>query len=418
MASHPGSRRCPSCQSRIAPDATVCPICGHEFAQPEPAEAETAIVEAAPPVMLRRRRFSLAQLPWGVIGVVGVIAVLALGAVLLLQNTSLLTPAPVIMTVTLEAQGAAQNATATVTPTPILQATATATKVPPTSAPAPPTPTPVPPVEYEVKSGDTCGGIATQFDVPLSVFLAYNNLDENNCLIRVGDTVKIPPATPTPGPSATLPPGVTAEPTGTPEPTATLPPQVIVQVKGGDTCSDIAVRYRISVDTLVQQNGLDADCTLQIGQVLTLTFATPTPAISPTPIVAQTPTPRVGFDAPQLLSPLDGATISQTEDVVTLQWLSVGLLKDNEWYVVQIQPSGAITVPIFETKATSIKITRAILGDQPERSFAWWVQVKQFQGVDATTGARSYTALSQPSEVRRFTWSQPEATASPAPIGQ
>ncbi|MCL4504931.1 MAG: hypothetical protein M1434_09285 [Chloroflexi bacterium] len=82
---------------------------------------------------------------------------------------------------------------------------------------------------------------------------------------------------------------------------------------------------------------------------------------SPTPIVAQTPMPRVGFDAPQLLSPLDGATISQTEEVVTLQWLSVGLLKDNEWYVVQIQPSGAITVPIFETKATSIKITRAIL---------------------------------------------------------
>ncbi len=416
---HPGHKVCPSCQSHIAPDAGVCPICGHEFTEIEPAAAESAVVEVRSVAPLPRRRFSPAQLPWGVFGVVAVIAVLALGAMLLLKDSSFLTPAPVVITVTMEAQNTgqavAQSASAAGTPTALPQATATATKVPPTSVPAPPTPTAVPPVEYTVKSGDTCGGIATQFAVPLSAFLKYNNLDENNCLIRVGDTVKIPPATPTPGPSATLPPGVTVEPTGTPEPTATLPPQVIVQVKSGDTCSDIALRYRISVGTLTQQNGLDSNCTLQIGQVLTLTFATPTPIITPTPIVAQTPTPRVGFDAPHLLSPLDGATISQTEDVVTLQWLSVGLLKGDEWYVVQIQPTGAITVPIFETKATSIKITRAILGDQPERSFAWWVQVKQFQGVDAATGARSYTALSQPSEVRRFTWSQPEATPSPTP---
>jgi hypothetical protein len=192
-----------------------------------------------------------------------------------------------------------------------------------------------------------------------------------------------------------------------------LPPQIIVQVKSGDTCSDIAQKYRISVDTLVQQNGLGADCGLQIGQVLTLTFTTAEPSISPTPIIAQTPTPRVGYDAPVLMSPQDGVAISETESVVTLQWLSVGVLKDDEWYVVQVQPSGAITVPIFEVKATSIKLTRSIFGDQSERSFDWWVQVKQLVSVDSLTGERIYNVMSQPSDARHFTWQRPILTPTP-----
>jgi len=208
---------------------------------------------------------------------------------------------------------------------------------------------------------------------------------------------------------------VTAQPGNTPEATVTLPPQIIIQVKSGDTCIDVAVRNHVSLEQLIKQNQLDANCALQIGQILTVTFATPTPFMSPTPIVAQTPTPRVGFDAPQITGPADGAQITETEDIVTLQWLSVGLLKDNEWYVVQIQPSGAITVPIYETRATSIKITRAIFDVQLERSFAWWVQVKQFLGSDALTGERTYAPISPPSTVRRFTWRRPAVAITATP---
>ena len=116
-----------------------------------------------------------------------------------------------------------------------------------------------------------------------------------------------------------------------------MPPQIIYQVMGGDTCIEIATKYRMTVDELIQQNGLNADCTLQIGQVLTLTFAQPTPEVSPTPIIAQTPTPRVGYNAPLLTPPRDGEQISDTQAVVTLQWLSTGILREDEWYVVQVQ---------------------------------------------------------------------------------
>lgn len=412
---HPGNQRCPSCGSRVAIDAATCPICGHEFPPTQliTAHDETDITHAA---SAQRAGFILAQLPWGVIGVVAVILGLAIGAMLLLRKTAVLAPPASGIRLTIEGtQAAVKTGQATATPTPSAQASATKTTVLPTSVPPPPTLTPVPPIDYVVKSGDTCGGIATDFDVPLSVFAAFNKLDPNDCMIRAGDTVKIPPPTPTAGPSPTLPPGVTAPPGSTPEATVTLPPQIIIQVKANDTCSDIAVRNHVSVALIIQQNGLDADCTLQIGQVLTVTFATPTPFITPTPIVAQTPTPRIGFDAPQVLGPYDGAQISETEDVVTLQWLSVGLLKDNEWYVVQVQPSGAITAPIFETRATSIKITRAIFGDQPERTFAWWVQVKQFMGINAATSERTYTLLSPPSSVHRFTWRMPPVTVTAVP---
>jgi LysM repeat protein len=396
----------------VAANAATCPICGHEF-PPEPAAQPAPI---APP----KPKFSLAQLPWGVFGVAAVIIALVVGGVLLLRNTSGTTPgAPTSVVAVNQTQtSGVLSATQVLLPTssPTVLAEPTDTSVPPTVTPPPATDTPVPPQSYEVQSGDTCGGIAGKYGVALADFLALNQLDENNCLIRVGDKVLIPVPTPTAGPSPTLAPGATeqpAQPTGASEPTATLPPQIIIQVKSGDTCSEIADQYRITVDTLVQQNGLDANCGLQIGQVLTLTFATAAPSISPTPIIAQTPTPRVGYDAPVVTSPQEGAAISETEDVVTLQWLSVGVLKDDEWYVVQVQPTGAITVPVFEVKATSIKLTRSIFDGQTERSFAWWVQVKQLVNVDAQTGERIYNVMSQPSEVRHFTWRQPFLTPTP-----
>ncbi len=107
--------------------------------------------------------------------------------------------------------------------------------------------------------------------------------------------------------------------------------------------------------------------------------------------------------------------MSETQEVVTLQWLTVGLLKENEWYVVQVQPTGAITVPIFETKATSIKLTQDILGGEFESEIVWWVQVKQLLTTDPNSGARIYNEASPMSEVRRFVWRRPISTPTPTP---
>lgn len=292
----------------------------------------------------------------------------------------------------------------------------------PTPSPPTDTPTPPPDLEYEVQSGDTCGGIAMKYNVPVDTLIRYNNLDAN-CFLRIGDKLRIPQPTPTPGPAPELPPDATPPDTATPDatqsteaavPTATLPPQIVYTVREGDTCGEIAERFRMPVNHLIQQNGLDDNCLIRIGQVLTLTFATPTPAVSPTPIIAQTPTPRAGYPAPQLVSPVEDAVITESLESVTLAWLSVGLLKENEWYVVQVQPVGAITVPVFETKATSIRLTRAIFGDLDERSFSWWVQVKQLVAVDPRTNERVYNDLSPASAVRRFIWRRPPEAPTPS----
>ena len=187
-------------------------------------------------------------------------------------------------------------------------------------------------------------------------------------------------------------------------PTATLPPQLIYEVRPGDVCGVIAERFPITVRQIIAQNKLDEDCSISIGQKLTLNFATPTPASTATPVVARTPTPRGGYSAPSLIGPRDGEIITGTTDTVALLWLSAGILREREWYVVQVQPAGAITVPIFETKATSLKLSSDILGGLDERSFAWWVQVKELVSINPVTGARQYSDLSPPSVARRFVW--------------
>lgn len=425
-------KRCPSCGSRVAEDAQVCDICGHEFGttqaipraslketleeaqQPETPPSSPFITEreTAPS---RRQPSPLAGLPWGVIGVVAVIVFIAGGALLLLQQRGF-TRVSVTPTIEVVLNDPAGLAGAVITETDPFPPTETATLAPPTSTPAP-TPTPLPPTEYTVKAGDTCGGIAQSYGVALEALTALNQLDSVNCLIRVGDKLIIPVATPTPGPAETLAPGVTASlaPADAAGPTSTPPSQIVYVVKGGDNCGEIAQKFNITVDFLIQQNNLDTNCFIQINQVLTITFATATPVLTPTPFVLQTPTPRVGYGAPIVASPQDSAQISQTQETVTLQWLTVGLLKPDEWYVVQVQPSSAITVPLFQTKATSLKLTQDILGDQNERAITWWVQVRRAVGPDPNTGAPLYTELSPPSAVRRFVWRKPLSTATPAP---
>ncbi len=183
------TRRCPSCGSRVAELASVCEVCGHEFGTTQaipPVQPKTdQAVNSAAPV----KQSSLAsRLPWGVIGVVAVIAGLMLGAMFLLRDGGLATTASPTIQVLIDtpeaAQAAAGDAALTEVPT--------ETPVPATPTPAP-TATPVPPVEYTIVAGDTCGGIAQKFSVNLNDLLAFNGIGEN-CLIRAGDTLKIPSA--------------------------------------------------------------------------------------------------------------------------------------------------------------------------------------------------------------------------------
>lgn len=97
------------------------------------------------------------------------------------------------------------------------------------------------------------------------------------------------PGTPTPTATVTLPPTLTptATATETPAPTPTPLPPVPYTVVGGDTCISIAVRFKVSVQSIIDLNKLTPNCILSVGTELQVPQPTPTP----TPLPTATPVP-------------------------------------------------------------------------------------------------------------------------------
>ena len=392
---------------------------------PEPTPKRvTGASKAVRPVTVMMDSSATAQrrVPWSVVGVIAVVVGLVAGAAFLLRgNGGSSTGNSIQVTlqqqqVTLASGEVLAAGASTLTPDPA-SAQMAATDAAPTEAPAPTlppvSPTPVPPQEYTVLSGDSCGTIAEKFGVRLAPFMLLNNLNDAACTrIRIGDRLLIPAPTPTPGPSPTPQPAG-AQSTSN-EPTATLPPELVYEVGPGDVCSKIVQKFPgLTTDQIIKFNNLDANCTIQIGQKLTLKFAAAPPAATSAPQVATTPTPRIGYAAPQLVSPQDGVAFTETQQVVTLQWLSAGLLRENEYYVIEIQPQGETIVPIYETKSTSLKLSQELMGAQFERSFRWFVSVKQKLATDPKTNLPIYNDLSPQSQSWRFVWRKPQATPTP-----
>jgi LysM repeat protein len=156
------------------------------------------------------------------------------------------------------AAGAAPALTPTPAPTPAATAAASP---PPQSRPA----------SYTVQPGDTLASIARKFGVSTASLQQANGI-RNADQIWVGQKLVIPggasgsnpsPAKPTAKPSASQPtPGPTAEAPAQP------PAQVIHVVRAGETLSQIAKRYGVSVDALVSENGLGSPDMIRVGMRL------------------------------------------------------------------------------------------------------------------------------------------------------
>ncbi len=224
---------------------------------------------------------------------------------------SFLVPSP---TATPQPTAAPRRLMPTFTPHPSSTPSPVPTRTP-TPTPPPPTPTPI---RYTVQEGDTPAAIAARYGVTVEALLAANP-DVEPTRLQVGQTLIIPgpetlavrpPSTPTPSP---------AEPTSTPgpgTPTATAEatgggglvdstpivikvPEVgdsatIHYVQEGETLSQIAEQYGITVGDLLAANGLSPDVQLIAGEPLVIPkgVVTPAPTRTPTPQpVAEVPTP-------------------------------------------------------------------------------------------------------------------------------
>jgi len=292
---------------------------------------------------------------------------------------------------------AVPTATETMTPT------ATATEIF-TNTPVP-TPTEIPPFEYTVQSGELCSSLAFTFGISVQSIIITNNLP-SSCPIYEGQVLKIPypTATPAPLPTATLS-GVEA--------TEDACEKVPYTVQANDTLSSISLNYGVSMEAIKQYNGLSTD-NVFLGQSILIPLcmrATPVGQATATPT---TPPP---YPAPNLLLPADGGAFTLANDIVTLQWSSVGTLRDNEVYQVTIEDvtegqGRRITDYVTDTKY--IVQTNFRPRDNLAHVMRWWVTTVRQTGTDSQ-GQPVYSSAGSTSEKRVFTWVGSALQSTPEP---
>ncbi len=294
------------------------------------------------------------------------------------------------------------------TPTAEGTATATPTITPTPTETLPPTPipteTPLPPFDYTVRANDTCGGIAVAFGVSVQSIIILNNLP-TTCIISAGQTLKIPYPTPTPAPPPTDIPNEATQ-------TAQACEKISYTVQANDTLSSIAANYNVPQEAIKFYNGLSTD-NVFVGVPIIIPlcerFATP----GPTP-TATLPPP---YQAPNLLLPADGAAFTLANDVVTLQWATIGTLRENERYQVTIEDvtSGQgrrITDYVTDTKY--IVPTSFRPNDNLAHVIRWWVTTVRQNGVDEQ-GQPIWVSAGAISEKRVFSWVGVAVQSTPNP---
>ncbi len=276
--------------------------------------------------------------------------------------------------------------TLTVTPTPTVAPTATPTPIP--SATPSPVPSPTP-IIHQVQSGETLIYIASYYGTTTEAIMEANGLDETSArLLRPGQELLIPSTGPVGGPV----PGSTAQ-----------PPQVIHEVGSGETLISIAEQYDTTVEAIMDANDLDSPDLIYVGQQLIVPLMPPT--VTPTPTNTPTPTSTPGppYPAPHLLSPTDGAVFEGDEAVILLAWTSVGILREDQRYLVEVE-TPARTVPVtYATQGTSWRLPSDLWPTGRRRTLAWRVTVVR-QVNPASGGPPTWKPLSLPSETRRFVW--------------
>jgi len=407
-------RHCPACGTPVAGTATVCLMCGADLEEEVPPEPEP--VRPARPFpwqRLLRVAWAVVKLPLAAVLAGGIL--LGIGILIINQpwkQMAVIDISPLI-TPLVTPMDMPTRVVPTSTPTPTHTPTHTSTHTPttvftstPTNTPTPTatatwTPTPVPVITYTVQSGDSWISIADQFRVDVVDLAQFNGRSVED-ILHIDEVLQIPPVG-----------------------DVTKPSSLEHVVRRGDTLEQIAERYGVSVEAIRIANGLPEDHVLLLDEILIIPLGTPmpptptptdtyTPTVTPTATATltatatpwpDTPTPIGGYPAPTLLAPPDGQVI-ENQDVVLLTWASVGVLADDEWYVLRLRVPGDAEQPEgVWTKTTSWRVPADLRpsGDAAGEPLSWQVVVMRLIET-LPDGSRQAEILSPLSEMRAFYW--------------
>ncbi len=387
MTPEPTSQKtkvCPTCGTRLSESAVRCPVCGADLGHKSKTSAPAKRVE--PSVEASRMPEVTLSLP---IALGLLVLFLVVGATVVYAGLSA-TKRVIVPT---------QVPTQTETPT--ASATPTDTQLPTLA----PTATLQPPFDYTVAAGDTCGGIAVTFGVNVQSIIILNNLSAQCTNLVVDQKLKIPYPTPTALPVATD----TLQPA---DATKAACDKVNVTVQANDTLSSIAANYAVPQQAIKDFNGLSSD-NVFIGQTIVVPLCARAATAGPTP-TATIPPP---YPAPNLLLPSDGAAFTLANDVVTLQWASIGTLRDAEFYQVTIEDvtaGQANRIVDYVTDTKYIVPTSFRPNDTVAHVLRWWVAPVRQAGTD-DQGQPIYTSAGAVSDKRVFTWVGAAVKATPTP---
>ena len=280
------------------------------------------------------------------------------------------------------------------TASPTAPATATPRRLP-TATPAPSatiTLTPevsATPIVHVVKAGETIIYIASYYGTSPDSILKANGLDETSArMLRVGQELVIPSTGPVGGP----------QPDG-----SQPPPQVIHEVASGETLSSIADEYDTSVEAILAANKLSSPDLIFKGQELVVPLMPPTVTPTPTPTPTLTPTPGPPFPTPAPLSPADNAVFNGPDAVIVLDWTSVGILNDDQAYLVEVETPTGKTPLTYTTQGTSWRLSADLWPSGRQRILKWRVTVVEQSGT-TPQGQPVWKPLSLPTESRSFAW--------------
>jgi LysM repeat protein len=213
-----------------------------------------------------------------------------------------------------------------------------------------------------VVRGDTPLALAQQYEIDASLLVQANpGLDSRR--LQIGQELVIPR------------PGEASVESELPE-LDTGSRVVTHTVRSGETLLGIASEYAVTLNDIYALNPGVSPQFLSVGQILRIGLGPPTPTATSTPLPTATAFP---YPAPVLLGPPEGEDFRGADSHILLWWTSVGILDEEESYVVRLLHAGRQIEGW--TRAPSWRVSSELYPSESDSSlFQWEVSVRRADG--------------------------------------